>query len=122
MQLENQDATTPGSHWERVIMYDQLMTATTLGPQKTISGATFALLKDMGWYNADDRFSDYTNFGYKLGCNFYNDTCYGTSLPKYFCTPTAPSTISQCSSNFLGKAVCSNQPGLLADNCPGMWA
>ena len=28
MQLENQDAAQPGSHWERVTMYDELMTGT----------------------------------------------------------------------------------------------
>lgn len=51
MALQNQE-TTPGvgSHWERLSMYDELMTGTQLGAQKGLSGLTFSLLKDMGWY------------------------------------------------------------------------
>jgi hypothetical protein len=33
--------------------YDEIMTATRLGPHKTFSGLTWALLKDTGWYLAD---------------------------------------------------------------------
>ena len=40
------------------------MTATQLGAQKGFSGLTFAILKDMGWYEVDDSFNDTTNYGY----------------------------------------------------------
>jgi hypothetical protein len=33
------------------------MTATSFGAAKGMSGLTFALLKDMGWYTVDDTFS-----------------------------------------------------------------
>lgn len=70
MVLENQDATGlgAGSHWERLAMYDELMTATALGSLKYFSGLTFAALKDMGWYTVDDTFSDTSNYGYQKGC------------------------------------------------------
>jgi len=38
-------------------MYDELMTATSLGSVKGFSGLTFAALKDMGWYDVDDTFN-----------------------------------------------------------------
>lgn len=98
------------------------MTGTQLGAQKGISGATFALLKDMGWYNVLDRFNDYTNYGYKRGCNFFNNVCYDSgSSQKYFCSATTMSSISDCSTNFLGKSVCTNKAALMADGC-SMWA
>ena len=57
-------------------MYDDLMTGTQLGSRKSISSLTFALLKDMGWYDVDDTFNDTTNYGYKKGCPFFTDACY----------------------------------------------
>jgi len=38
-------------------MYDEMMTATTLGATKGFSALTFAALKDMGWYTVDDSFN-----------------------------------------------------------------
>jgi hypothetical protein len=125
--LENEDdsanlsSATPGSHWERVTMYDELMTATELGAHKSISGLTFAMLKDMGWYDVDDTFNDTTNYGYHLGCNFVNDACYGSSYPKYFCDTAAYENVSVCSTTFLGKAICTDQASLMSDGC-GMFA
>lgn len=76
----------------------------------------------MGWYGVDDRFSDYTNYGYRKGCDFFNKACYDTaSNPKYFCNAITMAQISYCSSNFLGKSVCTKQSALMADGC-GMWA
>lgn len=89
-----------------------------MGPQKGISGLTFALLKDMGWYEVDDSFNDTSNYGYNLGCNFYNKACYDTTTyPKYFCDMTTYSGVSACSTNFLSKAVCTNDTAAMADGC-----
>jgi len=96
------------------------MTATQLGTQKGFSGLTFALLKDMGWYIVDDTFNDTTNYGFHKGCDFYNGGCWDIvsgPYPDYFCDPTAFSGVSTCSTNFLGKAVCTNQSSIMADNC-----
>lgn len=76
----------------------------------------------MGWYDVDDRFYDYSNYGYQKGCNFYNNICYDSlSLPKYFCNANTMSAISDCSTNFLGKSLCTNQNRLMADGC-SLWA
>lgn len=94
------------------------MTGTDLGPQKSITALTFALLKDMGWYDVDDTFNDTTNYGYKLGCSFFNDACNSTeNFSKYFCNPASYVNVSECSTTFTGKAVCSSIPGLMADGC-----
>lgn len=76
----------------------------------------------MGWYGVDDTFSDYTNYGFGKGCDFFNKACYDThSNQKYFCNAQTMAQVSGCSSNFMGKAVCTSQPALMADGC-GMWA
>lgn len=100
-------------------MYDQLMTGTDLGPQKTITAVTFALFKDMGWYGVDDTFNDTTNYGYNLGCEFFNKACYSTTLnlPKYFCNPANYVNVSECSTTFTGKAYCNSATALMADGC-----
>ena len=46
------------------------MTGTAIGPQKMFSGLTYAMLKDMGWYEVDDSFNETTNYGYQKGCAF----------------------------------------------------
>ena len=97
------------------------MTGTTIGAQKGFSGLTYALLRDMGWYEVDATFNDTSNYGYKLGCNFYNNGCYGTSHPDYFCDSAALSGVSKCATNFLGKAICTSQAAVMADGC-GMFA
>lgn len=85
MLLENEDSTLGvgfggGSHWERVAMYDELMTATAYGATKGYSALTFAVLKDMGWYTVDDTFNETSNYGYQNGCSFFKDACYNTSF------------------------------------------
>ena len=61
-----------------------------MGTQKSFTGLTFALLKDMGWYGVDGSFNDTTNYGKEKGCDFVNDACYGaTDYPEYFCNPSA---------------------------------
>ena len=83
MPLENEDGTSVGAHWERLSIYDELMTGTSLGAQKPFTALTFAILKDMGWYGVDDSFNDTTNYGYQKGCSFFFDACYSaTSFPK----------------------------------------
>jgi hypothetical protein len=56
-----------------------MMTATAFGATKGVFGLTFALLKDTGWYLADDTFLETTNYGYKKGCSFVLDACYSST-------------------------------------------
>lgn len=94
------------------------MTGTQLGSRKGFSGLSFALLKDMGWYEVNDSFNDTSNYGYNLGCGFYTGACYDTTTyPKYFCDMTAYSGVFACATNFLGKAVCTDQSGAMTDGC-----
>jgi hypothetical protein len=76
---------------------------------------------DMGWYQVDDSFNDTSNYGYNLGCNFYNNACYDSNAAslysKYFCDMATYSGVSTCSSNFLSKAICTNESGIMADGC-----
>lgn len=94
------------------------MTGTAFGASKGISGLTFALLKDMGWYVIDDTFSETTNYGYKMGCSFLLDACYGsTNYSNYFCNSVSQSGVSYCMTNHLSKAVCDNSTSLMSDGC-----
>lgn len=93
------------------------MTGTELGAQKSFSGLTFAVLKDMGWYEVDDTFNDTTNYGKGEGCTFFTNACYGTSFPKYFCNPANYVNTSVCSTTHLGKAICTNDATVMADGC-----
>ena len=90
-------------------MYDDLMTGTELGSRKSISSLTFAILKDMGWYDVDDTFNDTTNYGYHKGCSFFTDACYQTGAStQYFCDNNTQAGVAKCSTSFLGKSTCRN--------------
>ena len=120
MALENEEGSgnAIGSHWERLSVYDELMTGTEMGTQKSFTALTFAILKDMGWYYVDSTFPDETNYGKDLGCDFYNDACYGsTQYSKYFCESADFTNVTECSTTFLGKAGCYDEPSLMADGC-----
>ena len=93
------------------------MTGTALGPQKSFTALTFAMLKDMGWYQVDDSFNDTTNYGYQKGCEFIEEACYAASPDEqYFCNAAALSGISQCSTTFTGKSLC-KATGTMSDGC-----
>jgi proprotein convertase subtilisin/kexin type 5 len=78
--LENEGTgSSQGSHWERAVFYDELMTATTMGSVKHLSGLTLALLEDMGWYTVDTYEFEGISFGKGKGCDFYNNACYSSS-------------------------------------------
>jgi hypothetical protein len=98
MPLENEDGTGAGagSHWERTAIYDELMTATALGAAKGMFGVSFALLKDTGWYLADDTFSETTNYGYNKGCSFVYDACYSSTSFTEFCDVAISANNSYC--------------------------
>lgn len=94
------------------------MTGTELGAQKSFSGLTYALLVDMGWYGVDSSFNDSMNYGKDEGCSFFTDACYSTtSFPKYFCTASSMINVTECSTNFLGRAQCVQDSSLMADGC-----
>lgn len=88
MQMENQGSTgSVGSHWERTVTYDELMTASRIGPTKTFSSLTMAIFRDSGWYVVDDSQMATLSWGYKRGCDFFNLACKDTAKTySEFCT------------------------------------
>lgn len=61
------------------MIYDEIMTASSLGISKSFTGVTFALLKDTGWYDVDGSLADRSYFGYKKGCDFLEFACDDTN-------------------------------------------
>ena len=50
MELENEGPSmSKGSHWERRLVYNELMTA-SITEEPKLSELTFALFEDSGWY------------------------------------------------------------------------
>lgn len=54
-----------------------------------------------------------------MGCDFFFNACYdaNVSFSKYFCDMTNSSGVFTCATNFLGKAICTNQTGAMTDGC-----
>jgi|JI9StandDraft_1071089.scaffolds.fasta_scaffold683112_1 hypothetical protein len=97
-------------------MYDELMTRDALGSQRGISGLTFALFSDMGWYTVDATFNDTSPYGYKKGCDFFNLGCNSSTTYTEFCT--AGLNVKSCTSQSLSKSTC--QTNAYSDKC-GIW-
>lgn len=124
MLLENEgfDGDTPewaastDSHWDRTLMYDELMTRTAFSAQRGLSGLTYAFLMDMGWYTVDDTFNDTSPYGYHKGCDFFFQACNSTTSFDEFCDPTL--SVKSCTTQNFGKAVC--QTSTYSDKC-GIW-
>ena len=121
MQLENQgSAGSAYSHWERTVAYDELMTASRLGPSKSFTGVTWAAFKDSNWYLVDDSSADNLGWGYKKGCNFFNLACQApaadlANFPE-FCYIQGT---YGCNSDNSGRSVCitTNISNYFMDNC-----
>ncbi|EGR30810.1 leishmanolysin family protein, putative [Ichthyophthirius multifiliis] len=78
MKLENQGSRgTYGSHWERSVLFNEVMVAETLPTQSFISIFTSALLRDTGFYQEinDNFVYDKMRWGNQKGCDFFNNTC-----------------------------------------------
>lgn len=116
VQLENEGSdSSRGSHWERSVFYDELMTATTLGTTKVLSGLTFSLLEDMGWYEVNGLWNDTLSFGQGKGCAFYEEVCYSAAKFGEFC-PADRGSRQVCSPDGAKKAICMSK-GTFADGC-----
>mmetsp|Transcript_5939 Transcript_5939/g.9113 ORF Transcript_5939/g.9113 Transcript_5939/m.9113 type:complete len:695 (+) Transcript_5939:173-2257(+) len=113
-ELENQGGFgTLGSHWEKRLFMNELMTASsTLNP--IYSRVTLALFEDSGWYLPDYRYAQPLEWGAGAGCSFVEDKCIvnGHSKdPKFFCD--APAAM-QCTFDRVAKGYCSitQQPNI----------
>ncbi|EGR33968.1 leishmanolysin family protein, putative [Ichthyophthirius multifiliis] len=77
MQLENQGGQgSVGSHWERTILLNEIMTAESIPTQAPLSIFTIALLKDTGFYqDVNENFSSKIKWGKGRGCDFFQSAC-----------------------------------------------
>lgn len=96
-ELENQPTASGGcfgAHWEKRLMANELMAATTSHVAR-YSALTLAALEDSGWYRANYSMADPVLWGRLEGCDFIDKKCVengvalATSEPT-FCIDTAP--------------------------------
>jgi hypothetical protein len=100
-------AGTAGSHWEKRVWMDEIMTMDSgimHGNRGKLTAVTLALIEDTGWYSADLSKAEVSTWGLNRGCNFIHRPC-GPSNPAwagvgYF-----------CASVHAGMQTNGNQPG-----------
>lgn len=64
MKLENQGGSgSAGSHWEKVMIENEYMTAATIKHDAIYSNFTFTLLEDSGWYKSTSIDADPAEWG-----------------------------------------------------------
>ena len=75
-----------GSHWERTILLDEIMTGEAVATDAQLSIFTIALLKDTGFFaEVNENMADNINWGKNKGCDFYYYSCQSkTSLYAEF--------------------------------------
>eukprot|EP01029_Cantina_marsupialis_P018833 TRINITY_DN4357_c0_g2_i1.p1 TRINITY_DN4357_c0_g2~~TRINITY_DN4357_c0_g2_i1.p1 ORF type:complete len:1627 (+),score=510.57 TRINITY_DN4357_c0_g2_i1:84-4964(+) len=84
LELEDQGSSgSKGSHWEKRILNNEFMTATSSN-YPVISAMTMAAFQDSGWYNVDTGRTELLNWGLKEGCAFVDDYCSSWNS-NYFC-------------------------------------
>ena len=75
---------TAGSHWEKRIFFDEIMTGTKTGGSP-ISAVTLALFEATGWYEVDYSLAEENPWGRGEGCDFARRTCGDSWNSRYFC-------------------------------------
>ena len=98
---------TAGSHWEKNIMYNELMVG-SVGGELVLSSFTLAFLEDSGWYKANFSHAGRLLWGRSMGCEMADGRCENWSKANknrvgYYCTQNnAPS----CSFDLKFKGSC----------------
>lgn len=95
VELENggSSVAATATHWEKRILYYELMSSTQNLRVGSMSVFTLALLSDTGWYKATNfSVADDMTWGQGLGCQWAVGDC-GATWPKdwYFCESRPPS-------------------------------
>jgi hypothetical protein len=84
LELENQGGSgSKGSHWERRILLNELMTS-SITDNPAFSEFTMGLLEASGWYMTDYSYADKLTFGRNLGCDFVEKPCINDQKKKNF--------------------------------------
>ncbi|EGR33551.1 leishmanolysin family protein, putative [Ichthyophthirius multifiliis] len=78
MQLENQgEDGSLGSHWEQLLVQNEIMISSRVNSGTQLSIFTVALLRDTGYYTeVDENMSQKLYWGRGKGCSFVIDGCY----------------------------------------------
>lgn len=83
VELEDQGGSgTKGSHWDKLIMFNDFMTPDSGVEDYVFSDITFAVLHDSGWYDIDFTQTDKIVWGKGLGCGFFNNRCIIKDTPS----------------------------------------
>ncbi|CAD8147263.1 unnamed protein product [Paramecium octaurelia] len=114
---------TAGSHLERSIFYNELMTGALMTGNSLFTEFTFGLLEDTGFYRVTKHISDIQLWGKDKGCDFYKNQCFSDQQYKEFCTDPYDDTDQSdnplnhlsCSYTHTGIGICMND-GLV--ECP----
>lgn len=94
MELENDGGSgSLGSHWEKVILYNEMMTAVS-AKNTVISEFTLAILQDSGWYKVNFDMAHPISWGKGKGCKFLNEGCKARPMFDEFCAK--PDRESHC--------------------------
>lgn len=76
MRLEDEGSSgSLGSHWERIVLENEFMTASGISGDAAISNFTLKLLDDSGWYQVNYSKVDPIFWGKGRGCNFFSKAC-----------------------------------------------
>jgi proprotein convertase subtilisin/kexin type 5 len=80
MRLEDEGSSASlGSHWERVVLQNEYMTASSVGWSAAVSNFTLSLLQDSGWYQVNFNHRDEVYWGRAKGCDFFDFACNASS-------------------------------------------
>ncbi|CAD8142973.1 unnamed protein product [Paramecium octaurelia] len=109
MEQEGGDGTA-GSHWERALFYNEMMTGNDMVSDFVLTDFTFQLLQDSGYYRLADYKPDILTWGEGQGCSFYDSMCE-SDFPE-FC---ADEGSVGCAITHNGVGVCSSDD--LSNSC-----
>jgi leishmanolysin len=105
IELEDEGAEgSLGSHWERRIVPDELMTATS---GFAVSGVTLGVLRDLAGYTVNMDMANQMSFGRAAGCGYVNSKCNETAggAGKWWCFDTDRG-VSTCTADLKAVGFC----------------
>ena len=106
VELENQGTEASlGSHWERRILGDEYMTASSKYDSK-ISEFTLAFLEGTGWYRVNYSKAEYLFWGRGRGCAFLTESCITEDFHARFPEFCDRLNGEYCTFDHLYKGVC----------------